>query len=66
MAGLSEHASAMGKHGAKKKWEGMKDTERKKIMELVRAAKKRRPSMNDNFAIANAVMRRENQRNEGR
>ena len=61
MARLTEHAAALGKHGAKQKWSGTTGEERKKIMSLVRAAKKRKPKMSDNFAIANAVLQRQNQ-----
>ena len=62
---LTEHAVALGNHGAKKKWEGVDDTERKKIMALVRSAKKNKPKMSDNFAIANAILQRQNHVSKG-
>jgi predicted Fe-S protein YdhL (DUF1289 family) len=65
MARLTEHAAALGKQGAKKKWEGVSDSERRRIMELVRAAKQRKPKMSDNFAIAEAIFKRQNQRTRG-
>jgi hypothetical protein len=39
---LTEHAVALGKHGAKRRWQGTSAAERKRIMQLVRAAKKRK------------------------
>jgi predicted Fe-S protein YdhL (DUF1289 family) len=39
---LTEHAIALGSAGARKRWEGVSDAERKRIMADVRAAKKRR------------------------
>lgn len=65
MARLSKHAAALGKAGAKKKWDGVKDSERRRIMEIVRAAKKRKPSMSSEFALANAVFTRQNERTRG-
>jgi hypothetical protein len=65
MARLTEHAAALGKHGAKRKWEGTDESERKRIMALVRAAKKNKPKMSDNFALANALFQRQNQRSKG-
>lgn len=65
MARLTEHAVALGKHGAKRKWEGVEPAERQRIMALVRSAKKRKPRMSDNFAIANAVLQRQNHVSNG-
>jgi hypothetical protein len=65
MARLTEHAAALGKYGAKQKWSGTTGEERKKIMALVRDAKKRKPKMSDNFAIANAVLQRQNHISNG-
>ena len=62
---LTEHAVALGKHGGKRKWAGVDDAEKKRIMSLVRAAKKHRPKMSDNFAIANAILQRQNQVSNG-
>lgn len=65
MARLTEHAVALGKHGAKMRWNNVDDAERQRIMSLVRAAKKRKPKMNENFAIANAILQRQNQVSQG-
>jgi hypothetical protein len=62
---LTEHAAVLGKQGAKKKWEGMKDADRKRVMALVRSAKKRKPRMSDTFALADAVLRRQNEHTRG-
>ena len=39
---LTEHATALGRVGAKSRWSGTTEAERKRIMSLVRAAKKKR------------------------
>ena len=47
---LSEHAAVLGKAGARKRWEGTSDSERKKIMALVRAGK-RKPVIERDFGV---------------
>lgn len=42
MARLTEHAVALGKVGAKNRWAGVSDAERRRTMQRVRAAKKRK------------------------
>jgi len=59
---LTEHAVALGKEGAKSKWKGMNDAERKEIMKRVRAAKKRRPRQSDAFALMNESLKFQNER----
>jgi hypothetical protein len=64
---LSKSAAALGRHGAKKRWSSTSPEERAKIMHIVRKAKEQRRNdgkmpQNDNFAIANAVLLRQNQR----
>jgi hypothetical protein len=52
---LTEHATALGRHGAKRRWQDTSAAERKRIMALVRAAKKRkREQASDNYGAANA------------
>jgi len=67
MKELSNHAAALGRHGAKKRWSSTSPDERARIMRIVRKAKEQRDRdgkmpQNDNFAIANAVLLRQNQR----
>ena len=67
MKELSNHAAALGRHGAKKRWSSTSPDERGKIMRIVRKAKEQRNRdgkmpQNDNFAIANAVLLRQNRR----
>lgn len=45
MARLRQHAATLGRAGAKKKWDGAGDEERKRLMALVRAAKEGRPHL---------------------
>ena len=64
---LRNHFAALGRHGAKKRWSSTRPEERQKIMRIVRKAKEQRSRdgkmrQNDNFAIANAVLLRQNQR----
>lgn len=71
MKELSNHAAALGRHGAKKRWSSTSPDERAKIMRIVRKAKEQRNRdgkmpQNDNFAIANAVLLRQNQRSRGK
>lgn len=40
MARLTEHAVALGKAGARNRWAGVSDADRRRTMERVRAAKK--------------------------
>jgi hypothetical protein len=67
MKELSNRAAALGRHGAKKRWSSTSPEERAKIMRIVRKGKEQRRNegkipQNDNFAIANAVLLRQNQR----
>jgi predicted Fe-S protein YdhL (DUF1289 family) len=64
---LSNHAAALGRHGATKRWSSTSPEERAKIMRIVRKGKEQRKEtgklpQNDNFPIANAVLLRQNQR----
>jgi predicted Fe-S protein YdhL (DUF1289 family) len=68
-AKLSNHASALGRHGAKTRWQNTSPDERARVMELVRNGKAKRARegkqpQTDNFAIANAVLLRQNQRSQ--
>lgn len=66
-AELRNHAATLGRHGANQRWSKTSADERAKIMRIVRKAKEQRARagkmpQNDNFAVANAVLLRQNQR----
>jgi hypothetical protein len=55
---LTEHAVALGKAGAKKRWDGIASAERKRVMESVRAAKLRPASSESRNSETNSAQRR--------
>ena len=66
-AELSNHASALGRHGAKKRWKNTSADERAEVMRLVREGKLKRAKegkrpQNPAFAWMNAKLVRDNER----
>jgi len=62
---VTKKVRTAGSQLASHKWAQKSAAERRRILELVRAAKKRKPGMSDNFAIASALLSRDNARTRG-
>ncbi len=67
---LTKHAAALGRHGARKRWNGTTKDERTEVMRLMRAAKIKRAKegkrpQNPAFAWMNAKLQRDNERSRG-
>ena len=71
MKELSNHAAALGRHGANQRWSKTSADERSRIMELVRKGKAKRAregkrAQNPAFAWMNAKLVRDNERSRRR
>jgi hypothetical protein len=55
MARFTEHATALGRHGAKCRWQDTSDAERQRIMRRVRAAKKRKTKLSNAGVVSEAL-----------
>ena len=62
---VTKNVRSAGSKLASHKWAQKSAAERKRILALVRSAKQKKPGMSDNFAIATALLSRDNQRTRG-
>lgn len=62
---VTKKVRSAGSQLASHKWSQKSAAERKRMLAMVRSAKQKKPGMSDSFALANAILRRQNERTRG-